>query len=279
MPSVSHQRFFHLHLVSDATGETLSTVAKAATAQYADFKPVEHIYALIRTAKQLHKVLQSIEEQPGVVLYTIISHDLRHQLQSQCDQLNIPCISILDPIIAVLARYLNAETKPLIGGQHILNAEYFRRMDALQFTITHDDGQNTDDLSKADVILLGISRTSKTPTSIYLAQRGIRVANIPVVSGIPLPASLLTIRGPLIVGLIASADRIAQIRRHRLLALNEPRTSSYIDPRHITNEMLLMKTLSAEHGWPLIDVTRRSVEETAASIQNLLSERHKAPFS
>lgn len=279
MPSTSQQRFFHLHLVSDATGETLTTVAKAATAQYADFKPIEHIYALIRTVKQLHKVLQSIEEQPGIVLFTIISHDLRQQLQARCDKLNIPCISILDPIISILARYLNAETKPLIGGQHVLNAEYFRRMDALQFTITHDDGQNTDDLSKADVILLGISRTSKTPTSIYLAQRGIRVANIPVVSGIPLPASLFTIQGPLIVGLIASADRIAQIRRHRLLALNEPRTSSYVDPRHITNEMLLMKTLSAEHGWPLIDVTRRSVEETAASIQNLLAERHKALFT
>jgi regulator of PEP synthase PpsR (kinase-PPPase family) len=160
-----------------------------------------------------------------------------------------------------------------VAGQHVLNAEYFRRMDALQFSMSHDDGQNASGLDKADVVILGISRTSKTPTSIYLAQRGIRAANIPVVLGIALPPQLFELRNTLIVGLIASADRIAQIRRHRLLTLNEARATDYADPRHITQEMVLIKSLCTEHGWPMIDVTRRSVEETAASILNLIASR------
>ena len=263
-------RYFHLHLVSDATGETLNTVARAATAQYAAYRPIEHIYALIRTPKQLSRVMEQIEQQPGIVLFTLVSRDLRQQLEHHCEGLSLPCISILDPVINILAQYLNAETTPQVGGQHVLNAEYFRRMEALQYTMTHDDGQSVKDLDKADVVILGISRTSKTPTSIYLAQRGVRVANIPVVPGIPLPEALFELRGKLIVGLIASAERIAQIRRHRLLALNEARTTEYVDPRHITQEIVSMKSICTEHRWPLIDVTRRSVEETAASILGLL---------
>ena len=270
-------RYFHMHLISDATGETLNTVAKAATAQYAEYKPIEHVYALIRTTKQLSRVLAEIEQQPGIVLYTLIPQDLRQQLEVHCASLSLPCISILDPVIASLALYLNAESTPQIGGQHALNADYFRRIDAVNFAMSHDDGQNTEDLERADVVILGISRTSKTPTSVYLAQRGVRAANVPIVPGVPLPANITTIRHPLVVGLTASADRIAQIRRHRLLALNEMRSTTYADPRHITDEILLMKKVCAENDWPLIDVTRRSVEETAASILNLISQRQK-PF-
>ncbi|MFO1122265.1 MAG: pyruvate, water dikinase regulatory protein [Hyphomicrobiales bacterium] len=266
-------RFFHLHLISDATGETLNTVARAAMAQYAAYRPIEHIYALIRTSRQLSRVLDQIEQQPGIVLFTIVSPELRKQLEDRCQALGLPCISILDPVIAILAQYLNAEQTPQVAGQHVLNAEYFRRMDALQFSMSHDDGQNVSDLDKADVVILGISRTSKTPTSIYLAQRGIRAANIPIVLGIAVPPQLFELRNTLIVGLIASADRIAQIRRHRLLTLNEARATDYADPRHITQEMVLIKSLCTEHGWPMIDVTRRSVEETAASILNLIASR------
>lgn len=272
MTQAVNQRFFHLHLVSDATGETLNTVAKAAAAQYADFRPVAHIYALVRTPSQLNRALREIEEQPGIVLFTLINPELRTHLERQCEMIGVPCLSILDPIISILSQYLNTASRPQVGGQHALNSDYFRRIDAINFTMAHDDGQGLEDLDKADVVILGVSRTSKTPTAIYLAQRGIRTANIPIVPRVAVPQRLISLRGPLIVGLIASAERIAQIRRHRLLSLRESRATDYIDPRHITDELLFMKTLCSTHDWPMIDVTRRSVEEIAATILNMLSD-------
>jgi len=262
-----------MHLVSDATGETLNTVARAATAQYAGYRPIEHIYALVRTSKQLGKVLDAIEREPGIVLFTIVDQTLRTQLELHCQSLALPCISILDPVIATLAQYLNADSSPQIGGQHALDAKYFRRIDALNFTMAHDDGQSLADVEQADVVLLGISRTSKTPTCIYLAQRGIRAANIPIIPSIPVPPQVMEMKGPLVVGLVASAERIAQIRRHRLLTLHESRETAYADPRSITDELLFMKNLCARLDCHMIDVTRRSVEETAASIMNLLADR------
>jgi [pyruvate, water dikinase]-phosphate phosphotransferase / [pyruvate, water dikinase] kinase len=267
------RHFFHMHLISDATGETLNTVARAAAAHYADHQPVEHIYALVRTPKQLQRVLGEIERQPGVVLFTIIDNELRGQLERRCAELGVPCISILDPVITSLAQYLNAQSRPQIGRQHALNAEYFRRIDALNFTMLHDDGQHVDDLETADVVLTGISRSSKTPTSIYLANRGIKTANVPIMTNIPIPAQLENTKAPLVVGLIASAERIAQIRRHRLLSLNETSETDYVDQRAITEELVHMRKLCARHNWPIIDVTRRSIEETAAAIINMLQER------
>jgi regulator of PEP synthase PpsR (kinase-PPPase family) len=272
MPNTAKQ-YFHMHLVSDATGETLNTVARAATAYYAGYQPIEHIYTLVRTSKQLDRVIIEVEKQPGIVLFTIADDDLKHEIERRCDALGTPCISILDPVIASLATYLNTKSKPQIGGQHVLNAEYFRRIDALNFTMAHDDGQMTEDLDTADVILLGISRSSKTPTSIYLANRGIKTANIPLVPGVAPPAALMTLTNPLVVGLVASAERIAQIRRHRLLTLNEGRETSYADRKAITEELLAMRKLCASKNWPVIDVTRRSIEETAAAVMNLLSKR------
>ena len=245
MSQAGSQRFFHLHLVSDATGETLNTVAKAAAAQYSDFRPIAHIYALVRTPSQLNRALREIEEQPGIVLFTLINPDIRRHLEEQCESMGVPCLSILDPIITILSQYLNATSRPQVGGQH------------------------------ADVVILGVSRTSKTPTSIYLAQRGVRTANIPIVPGIPVPQKLMGLRGPLIVGLIASAERIAQIRRHRLLSLKESRSTDYIDPRQITDELMIMKALCSGNDWPMIDVTRRSVEEIAATILNMVSDNKR----
>ncbi len=275
MTQSGSQRFYHLHLVSDATGETLNTVAKAAAAQYSDFRPVAHIYALVRTPSQLNRALREIEQQPGIVLFTLVNPDIRRHLEEYCETLGVPCVSILDPIIAILAQYLNTQSTPQVAGQHALNSDYFRRIDALNFTMAHDDGQSVEDIEKSDVIILGISRTSKTPTSIYLAQRGVRTANIPIVPGVPAPAKLNGLKGPLIVGLFATAERIAQIRRHRLLSLKETRSTDYIDPRLITDELMLMKNLCSENDWQMIDVTRRSVEETAASILNLLAESRR----
>lgn len=266
------KQYFHMHMVSDATGETLNTVARAATAYYAGYQPIEHIYTLVRTSRQLDRMISEVEKQPGIVLYTIADTKLKNEIEERCEALSIPCISILDPVIASLATYLNAKSKPHIGGQHVLNAEYFQRIDALNYTMAHDDGQITQDLESADVVLLGVSRSSKTPTSIYLANRGIKTANIPLVPGIPTPPGLSELEHPLIVGLIASADRIAQIRRHRLLTLNEGRDTSYVDRKAITAELLAMRKLCTANNWPIIDVTRRSIEETAAAVMNLLAD-------
>lgn len=263
-----------MHLISDATGETLNTVARAATAHYADYSPIEHIYALVRTPKQMQRVLTEIERQPGVVLFTIVDRGLRELLEKRCVELTVPCISILDPVIASLASYLNAESRPQIGRQHELNAEYFQRIDALNFTMIQDDGQHPENLEQADVVLIGISRTSKTPTSIYLANRGIKTANIPIVPGIDPPLQLSQLAGPLVVGLVASAERISQIRKHRLLTINESSESVYADQTAIAAELAHMRKLCGRHNWPVIDVTRRSIEETAAAVLNLLHDRN-----
>ena len=213
------ETIFHLHLVSDATGETLLTVARAAAAQYANVSPVEHIHPLVRTRKQLDRVLDELEEAPGIVLYTLLDRELADPLEEKCRALGLPFLSILDPVLQLFQSYLGGETKPRIGAQHLLNAEYFKRIDALNYTMLHDDGQHTDDLEQADVVLVGVSRTSKTPTSIYLANRGVKTANVPLVPNVPLPPNLETLAQPLVVGLIASPERIVQIRQNRLLGL------------------------------------------------------------
>src|SRR6266478_7186021 len=182
--------FFHLHLVSDSTGETLITVARAASAQYNNASPVEHVYPAVRTNKQLDRVLTEIEESPGVVLYTLLDQMLIGRLEEKCRELGLPCLSILGPVLRLFQSYLGAESTHRVGAQHMLNAEYFKRIDALNYTMLHDDGQLPDNLDSADVVLVGVSRTSKTPTSIYLANRGVKTANIPLVPGMTVPPPL-----------------------------------------------------------------------------------------
>lgn len=263
------KKFFHLHLVSDATGETLNAVAKAATVQYADFQPVEHSHSLVRNAAQLDAVIADIEQNPGIVLYTMVNSKMRQTLEDKCAGIGVPIVSVLDPVTACLSTYLNAKSTQQVGGQHALNAEYFKRIDALNFTMMHDDGQLADGLEDADLVLVGISRTSKTPTSIYLANRGIKTANVPLVLGVPLPAQLENIGNALVVGLVASAERIVQIRRNRLLSLNERDETDYVDKKKIAEELTFARKICSSRGWPVIDVTRKSIEETAASVLNL----------
>jgi [pyruvate, water dikinase]-phosphate phosphotransferase / [pyruvate, water dikinase] kinase len=268
--------FFHLHLVSDSTGETLITVARAACAQYVNAAPVEHVYPAVRTSKQLDRVLNEIEASPGMILYTLLDDSLIERLEAKCRELSLPCLSILGPVLSLFRSYLGAETTHKIGAQHILNAEYFKRIDALNYTMMHDDGQLADDLENADVILVGVSRTSKTPTSIYLANRGVKTANIPLVPGMPPPPALETLRRPLVVGLFASPERIVQIRQNRLLGLNAHRDDDqYIDRQAVAEEIAFSRRLCGKHEWPLIDVTRRSIEETAAAIMSLLADRRR----
>jgi regulator of PEP synthase PpsR (kinase-PPPase family) len=270
--------FFHLHLVSDSTGETLITVARAASAQYINASPVEHVYPAVRTNKQLDRVLTEIEESPGVVLYTLLDQALIGRLEDKCRELGLPCLSILGPVLRLFQAYLGAESTHKVGAQHMLNAEYFKRIDALNYTMMHDDGQLADDLENADVVLLGVSRTSKTPTSIYLANRGVKTANIPLVPGVAVPSHLETIRHPLVVGLFASPERIVQIRQNRLLGLNAHRDDDqYIDRQAVAEEIAFSRRLCTKHNWPLIDVTRRSIEETASAIMALLTERRRQP--
>ena len=265
--------YFHLHLVSDSTGETLTTIAKAASVQYPQIRLIEHIYPLVRTQRQLDRVIQEIESAPGIVLYTIVNSELALTLEKKCLGLKLPALHVLNPIMQVFENYLGAPQTPVVAGQHTLDADYFRRIDALNFAMAHDDGQLPEDLNEADIIVLGISRTSKTPTSIYLAQRGFKTSNVPIVPSIPLPESLMGQHSAFVVCLVASPERIAEIRRNRVRLLADRDLDDYVDRGQIAQEVTHSRRLCAKNGWPIIDVTRRSVEETAATILKLYHDR------
>lgn len=266
--------YFHVHLVSDSTGETLNAMARAVCARFENVLPIEHIYALVRSPRQLERALTDIEEAPGVVIHTIVDDQLRTALEEGVRRLDMPCIAALDPLVSSLQRYLGASISRRVGVQHALDNDYFNRMDALNYAIGHDDGQGGQDLEQADVVLVGVSRTSKTPTCIYLAHRGVRAANVPLVPTRPPPEKLFELKNTLVVGLTISPDRLIQIRRNRLLSLKEDRESSYIDIEAVREETVKARRLYERQGWPVIDVTRRSVEETAAAVMNLLHGGH-----
>jgi hypothetical protein len=266
--------YFHLHLVSDSTGETLNAMARAACARFNNGLEIEHIYALVRSAPQVERVLKEIAEAPGVVLHTIVDQSLRDALEAGCQKLEMPCFGALDPLVSALSWYLGAPLSTRVGAQYSLDNDYFNRMDALSYALGHDDGQGAQDLQSADVVLVGVSRTSKTPTCIYLAHRGVRAANVPLVSPTEPPVALKTIKGVPVVGLTVSPDRLVQIRRNRLRSLNEGRDSSYVDIDMVRAEIVAARRLFERQGWPVIDVTRRSVEETAAAVINILSGGH-----
>lgn len=275
--SPPRESYFHLHLVSDATGETLITVGRAAAVQYSSVSPIEHVYPLVRSQKQLDRVISEIEDSPGIVLYTLVEKELTDRLEAKCKELGYPCLSVLRPVLELFQAYLGAASTPRVGAQHLLNAEYFQRIDALNFTMMHDDGQMTENLEAADVVLVGVSRTSKTPTSIYLANRGVKTANVPLVPGMPLPPTLELLKRPLVVGLYASPERIVQIRENRILALNATQDrSSYVDRASVAEEVASSRRLFGDRGWPIIDVSRRSIEETAAAILSLLRDHRRA---
>lgn len=265
--------FFHLHLVSDSTGETLTTISKAAAVQYAERRPIEHVHPLVRTSRQLHRVLEEIEQTPGIVLYTIINVELGRALEERCLELQVPCHAVMKPILQVFESYLGAPRTQTVAGQHVLDADYFKRIDALNFTMAHDDGRLPDDLNRADIVLLGISRTSKTPTSIYLAQKGYKTTNLPLVPSLPVPEELYGPHTAFVVCLVASPDRISEVRRNRAVLLGDRNLDDYVDRTQIASEIAYSRRICAEHGWPVIDVTRRSIEETAATIIHLMQER------
>ncbi|MCC3303963.1 pyruvate, water dikinase regulatory protein [Sneathiella sp. HT1-7] len=265
---------FHLHLVSDSTGETLQSMTKAALVQFEGISPVEHVWTLTRTVRQLDDILESIVKKPGLVLYTLVNKEMRDVLELGCQRVGVPCVSVLDPVLAAFSNFLGQEIRRLPGRQHMLDKNYFGRIEALNFTMAHDDGQMTDDLYEAQIVLVGVSRTSKTPTSFYLAHRGYKTANIPIVPSIPLPESLFNLnKRTMVVGLTTSPDRLSQIRKNRLLSLNQKVDTDYVDRERIKEEVIFARKLCTREGWPVIDVSRRSVEETAAQIITLFNRR------
>ena len=251
-------------------------VSRAVIAQYAGVSAMEHIYPLIRTRDALDRAIAEIETAPGIVLYTLVDRDFTQRLENACRDAGAPALSVLGPIVDFFHNYIGMDVTPRPGAQYTLNTDYFRRIDALNFTMEHDDGANVQNYEEADVVLLGISRTSKTPTSIYLANRGLKTANLPMVPGVEVPPSVRTLIHPLVIGLLATPDRIVQVRRSRVLAHGE-HFPNYVDRNQITDEINSSRRFFERQGWPTIDVTRRSIEETAAAIMDLLrAHRHKS---
>ncbi len=271
----------HLHLISDSTGETVTTVARAAVSQFDDVVPVEHVWFFVRTTGQLERILRIVEALPGLVIYTLVSPELRHQLQEHCRQRGIPCVAVLDSVMQTLTMLVGTAGRPKVGRQHMMDDSYFSRIEAMDFAMRHDDGQFSEELEQADVVLVGVSRTSKTPTCVYLANRGVRAANVPLVPDLPQLPALERLTHPLVVGLTIKPETLVEIRRSRQRVMGLDETASgrygrdYVDVEKIRREILYARRLFARQGWPEIDVTRRSVEETAAAIYQMLQARRQ----
>ncbi len=263
----------HLHLLSDSTGETLENIAKAALAQYDDVETIRHFWPMVRTEAHLERILQEIAQNPGLVLFTLVNQQTRRTLEMQCRTLGLPAIAPLDGVTDALSNLLGQQAKARPGRQHMLDAAYFARVEAIHYTMAHDDGVGWEEWEEADIVLAGVSRSSKTPTSIYLANRGFKTANIPIVVEVPPPPALYSLKRPLVVGLTTSADRLIQVRRNRLLSLNQMPETAYVDENSVTREVAYARRMFSDNCWPVIDVTRRSIEETAAAIIALVHER------
>lgn len=271
---------FHVHLVSDATGETLNAIANAALAQFEGADVQVHSYALVRSEHQLQRSVDHIAISPGLVFFTLVNPRLREMLLTRCNSLSIACVDVMERPVTELSKFLGIAETHRPGGQHEVDQRYLNRIEALNFTIQHDDGQSLETIRDAEVILVGASRTSKTPTCVYLAIRGVRAANIPLVPGMGVPSVLTQANGgPLIVGLWVSPDRLVQVRRNRLTSMGEERDTNYIDLDSVRAEIATTRKLFEQQDWPSIDVSRRSIEETAASVMNLLTERREKAVS
>jgi len=265
----------HLHLLSDSTGETLEMIAKAALAQFDDADVIRHFWPMVRSQQHLDRIMAEIAASPGLVLFTLVNAEIRNRLEERCRALGLPTVPALDTVTAMLEDMLGQQAKARPGRQHMLDDAYFARVDAIQFTIAHDDGVGWEDWEEADIVLAGVSRSSKTPTSIYLANRGYKVANIPIVVESPPPRELFRLRRPLVVGLTTAPERLVQVRRNRLLSLNQTPSTDYVDQERVAKEVQYARRLFGDNGWPVIDVTRRSIEETAAAVITLYQE-HRA---
>jgi [pyruvate, water dikinase]-phosphate phosphotransferase / [pyruvate, water dikinase] kinase len=278
-PAAPGGKTFYLHLVSDATGTTLLGLARACLAQFESVEPVQKFWPLVRSERQLDRIIVRIRQNPGPVIFTMVDVNMRQRLADACEEVGVPCVAVLDPVIRALSTYLGAHARGVPGLQHTMDDAYFRRVAAVDYTMRHDDGKTLEGLREADVILVGVSRTSKTPTSVFLARRGIKAANIPLVPGVDVPDEKLSLTEPLYVGLVASPERLVHLRRSRL-TLGEDVSArmaenTYMDLETIEEEIRRARRLFSKKGWPVIDVTKRSIEETAAEILSLLQTRQE----
>ncbi|MGH7056308.1 MAG: pyruvate, water dikinase regulatory protein [Acetobacteraceae bacterium] len=276
------RRLVNLHLVSDATGETLNAIARATVVQFEHADIVCHRWSLIRSRFQLHRVIEGIEADPGPVLSTLVERALRAQLETDCRRLGLPIVNVLDPVLGMLADQAGEQAGTRPGRQYRLDDAYFRRIDAMHYVLAHDDGQAAAGILEADVVLVGVSRSSKTPTSFYLANHGVKAANVPLVPNLPLPEALSSAECP-VIGLTVETERLIEIRRQRLRAIAaqdqaiaaHAQSGAYVDHEAVAAELLWARRLCTRHGWPMIDVTRRSIEETAAAVLQRIELWHR----
>lgn len=262
-------RTTNLHLVSDSTGETLNSIARAALSRFEGHNVIHHRWSLVRSRLNLDRVLEGIEHEPGPVLFTLVDQSLRMALEETCGRLGLVCLSVLDPVVNLLQHEIGTRAASKRAAQHVMDADYFRRIDAMHYVLAHDDGQGTAGIANADVVLVGVSRSSKTPTCFYLANRGVKAANIPLVPGAELPPELEHPPCP-VVGLTIDVNALVDIRRHRLKIIGgggvRQNETEYVNIESVKAEILASRRLCAARGWPVIDVTRRSIEETAATV-------------
>jgi regulator of PEP synthase PpsR (kinase-PPPase family) len=270
------EKRINLHLISDSTGETLSSVSRAVLSQFENVESNDFYWPLIRNKFQLEKVMEAITKDPGIVLYTILQDDLTELLKNHCYELQIPCIPVLSRIITEFSNYLGMNMSHTIGRQHILDEEYFSRVEAISYTLNHDDGQSTWDLYDADIVIIGVSRTSKSPTSVYLSCRGYKTANVPFVTIDTIPDTVYDLKKPLIVGLTINPEKLVQIRQSRLTSIGQDVKTDYIDVESIKNEIAESRKLFSKLNCVTIDVTQKSVEETSARIIQLLQEKRNS---
>jgi [pyruvate, water dikinase]-phosphate phosphotransferase / [pyruvate, water dikinase] kinase len=269
---------FHIHLVSDSTGETIETLARACISQFQGITVCENVWTLVRTTGQVTKILNGVKKHPGVVIFTMVDQGLRRSLEEGCQILGVPCIAVLDPIFEAFRTHFQAKATFKPGLQHEMDQHYFDRIEAMHFALAHDDGHSSHEMCKADIILLGVSRSSKTPTCVYLANKGLKAANIPIVPQCPLPVDLTDPKYAkcLIVGLTNDPKRLVQVRKNRLSMLNETTKTDYVDLDTVVKEIAFARKLCTKNGWPMIDVSRKSIEETATAIINLKMKRDQA---
>lgn len=260
-------------MVSDATGDTVVHLTRACLAQFEDVEIVEHLWILMRTEKQIDDIVESLDLFPGAVVFTLVDPVLQERLKKGCAQKKVPCVAVLDPVINLLTLQLGKQSRNLPGKQYVIDDNYFSKIDAIDFALFHDDGQGLDTIHEADVVLVGISRTSKTPTCLYLAQHGVKAANYPLVPGNDLPPQIMNAEGPVFVGLTENADRILAIRKHRMHTMEGNQEADYVNPEKIDDELRWAKRIFAKKEWPSLDVTNRSIEETSAAVLKILVKR------
>ena len=271
------RNLYQIYLISDSTGETLDRIFLALKAQFPNFEYETNHFSFTRTESQTLSILkQAKEDKNSIILYTIVNSKLAKYLTEKSYERNIPCFGVLGDLILNFSKVLNQKASHQPSGQHILNKEYYDRIEAIQFTMNHDDGNQTDDIEKSDIILLGVSRTSKTPTSIYLANRGFKTSNIPLVNKNSIPPKVKEKKfTPCVVGLVTEAERLYDLRKNRLTSLKEDQNSEYINIDKIKDELKNARKIFKENNWPIIDVTRKSVEETAASVIKIYEIKNK----